>query len=212
MAGAMGRNEVVDAIHVGFSNAVKEYIGWTGGGTKRRHLVESVTTVYAAREIKARADALGARNWITLEQVFGELVEWADAAPGRGRPAKELSELKKKSTGRVDIVLWNSNSLPRSLIEVKTGLDAKLLTDAKRILDWIYFFGRNFGGSIRYGVVATTFRFDVNRPDRSKSSCDAIGRAMKELAGEYGMAVKADLRPMPIDGFNVGSATFLISR
>lgn len=71
---------------------------------------------------------------------------------------------------RVDLVLWNGNGTPRAIIEVKrSDTIAGIVADGERLTDFVKYAGRAYGGSVRYGLLATLFQHPVGSSPSSRT-------------------------------------------
>jgi hypothetical protein len=93
---------------------------------------------------------------LTIEQTFQGIMDYSKRQGRPGRPTAAACRIAEKSTGRVDLVLWNAEITPRAIIEIKRNAAASgLVADAQRVIDFVHHGGATYGGSVRYGLVAT---------------------------------------------------------
>lgn len=152
----MQRGDVIEALHLGMAQAVRDFHGWTMGESIKDWGVESVLTNACARELHARMRRAKVVTPLTLEQDFGSILDFSERQRGPGRPTTGDAAVTSKPRGRVDIVLWTSAPKPRAIIEIKrVDGAAGLMADAARVCAFMRAAGRELGGSVRYGVVAT---------------------------------------------------------
>jgi hypothetical protein len=110
----ISRNEIVNICFNGVEQARKRYEIWSGGWSLRS-APESLTQVVVA-EILAKK-----LPYITLEDKVSYLIDMSGAKKGVIIPGNKL--------GRVDITLWNQNSTPRMVIEIKKTSGKKSISD-----------------------------------------------------------------------------------
>jgi hypothetical protein len=115
MPAESGMTKIVRAALRGIERAQADYEKWSGGYWLG-HAPEDLMTVYIAREI---ARITGPAS-VTLE--CGALQALKDAgAVERGRLSRKI-----RAEGRFDIMVWHSDTLPRTPIEVKSRVDGIL--------------------------------------------------------------------------------------
>jgi hypothetical protein len=143
---------------------VSDFHQWTGGEFLGDWGVESVLTVACARSLATQAADIGSPKALTIEQTFQGIMDYSRQRGHPGRPTAAARRIAEKSTGRVDLVLWNAEATPRAIIEIKrTGAAAGLVADAQRVIDFVVHGGATYGGSVRYGMVASIFSGAASR-------------------------------------------------
>ena len=152
----MNRGQVIAALHEGIATGVSDFHAWTRGEYLGDWGVESVLTSACARALADKSALVGSPKALSIEQTFQGIMDYSQRMGRPGRPTKAASRIANKSTGRVDIVLWNAEVTPRAIIEIKrTAAIGGLVADAERVIDFIEHGGATYGGSVRYGLVAT---------------------------------------------------------
>lgn len=192
MAQPLPREAVIAALHAGISKAARRFASWSKGGQLREWGVESVMTVYCAEAIMAQARKAGSHMALTIEQPFGGLLSHSERQRKPGRPDTRDRELVRRSSRRVDIVLWNAADQPRAVIEIKRSeAVGGIKLDALRVLDFLQFAGRNLEGSIRYGLLAVVIQCASRHgTERLDQRAQAIGRQLVPLVRARGLDVK----------------------
>ena len=161
ISGGLARAILVEAVQEGLAKGVRKFERWTCGEPLSWYGAENVLSVYVAEAIgKCIVDA-GTSHLITMEQNFRDIVAFSKRQHP-GRPHTKFAALRDHETKRVDIVLWNRSAEPKGIIEIKRNAAVGgLLADADRVVDFIGFCGREFGGTIGFGLVACV----VEAPD-----------------------------------------------
>lgn len=176
----MDREAVVAALHRGMGNAVRDFHAWTAGGSIEDWGVESLLTASCASALAKAASKTPSGPLLTIEQTFVDLIEYSQRQPGVGRPSKAATSIKDKPGGRVDIVIWNRGNTPRAVVEIKRSDGvAGLRADAERVAAFISVAGRLYGGSIRYGALATLIHASkkgTRLQDKISTRCEAIAQ------------------------------------
>lgn len=202
-AAQVSRSVVIGAVHQGMRRAVREFEQWTDGESLAEWGVEPVLTANCARSICRAARSAGGRTAVTLEQSFGSILDWSARRHRIGRPPEGARRLMEQPNRRVDIVFWNGNGTPRAIIEVKrSDTVAGLVTDAERLTDFIRYAGRAYGGTVRYGLLATLFQHPA-KASPSDRTRKIIRRhdALSDLAQARGFRLRAHgPQAVPLDG------------
>lgn len=200
-AAQVSRDTVIGALHSGMSLAVREFERWTDGESLAEWGVEPVLTVNCARAICRAARAAGGRTSVTLEQNFGSLLDWSARRHRPGRPPEGARRLVNQPNKRVDLVLWNGNGSPRAIIEVKrSDTVAGVVADGERLTDFVRYAGRAYGGTVRYGLLATLFQHPAGASPTSRTQ-KVMRRynALSDLAQARGFRLRAHgPKPVPL--------------
>lgn len=191
-AAQVSREVVISAIQVGMGQAVREFEQWTDGESLAEWGVEALLTANCARSISRASRRVGGRAAVTLEQSFGSLLDWSARRHRPGRPPEGARRLIEKAACRVDLVIWNGNNTPRAVVEVKrSDTVAGLVADAERLTDFVRYAGRSYGGSVRYGLLATVFQHPAtsSAADRNRKLKRRI-EALRTVARDQGFRLK----------------------
>jgi hypothetical protein len=189
----MNREQVIAALHEGMATGVSDFHAWTAGEYLGDWGVESVLTSACARSLAFTAARVGSPKALTIEQTFQGIMDYSKRRGHPGRPTKAASRIANKSTGRVDIVLWNAEATPRAIIEIKRTADTRgLVADAQRVIDFIKHAGATYGGSVRYGLVAI-----IVSGASSRGRERLLARAGKRQAALEKLATRAKMGFLP---------------
>ena len=202
-AAQVSRDIVVGAVHTGMRLAVREFERWTDGESLADWGVESVLTTNCARAICRAARASGGLTSVTLEQSFASLLDWRARRNRPGRPPEAARRLIDQPNKRVDLVLWNGNGTPRAIVEVKrSDTVSGLVADAERLTDFVRYAGRAYGGTVRYGLLATLVQHPISASPsaRTQKVCRRYD-ALSELAQARGFRLRVHgPYPAPFEG------------
>ena len=194
---------MIEAVHTGTGLAIREFERWTDGESLADWGVEPVLTANCARAISRAARAAGGLTSVTLEQSFGGLLDWSARRHRAGRPPEGARRLIDQPNKRVDLVLWNGNGTPRAIVEVKrSDTVAGLVADGERLTDFVRYAGRAYGGTVRYGLLATLFQHPAGASPSSRTQ-KVMRRydALSALAQARGFRLRFHgPRPVRLDG------------
>lgn len=207
----MDKRVICKAVGVGFERALERYLHWNSFDTIRRNLVESVALTSVAEALGEALEMAGEGPYLTLEQTFSEIVDWAAAKTKVGRKSALEQGINGKPNGRVDIVLWNKSWQPRVAIEIKTGIAiAPLRADAERVIGFAKHLGRLTEGSMRYGIVGTTYWYA--RSSGAEKAEAALEEEMQMLAGKHGVQMSGGpIGSRALREQDCGASVFLFS-
>lgn len=147
-----GLNKIISTAQHGALDAQKTYSLWSGGLGVDYSGVEAYVSAKIAERI--HTDLHGTRRLLVgLEYPVQQII--ADIGRKvRGRKGGRLDD-----NGRVDVIVWDNDGVPRVIIEVKRQLRWQALKeDAKRLRQFMLKFGsQHEDGTIEAGIIVVPF-------------------------------------------------------
>ncbi len=179
------------------AEAVRDFHAWTGGESIEEWGVESLLTSTCARHLATAIKDNGDTALITMEQTFAGILAYSQRWIQPGRRPDCLRDVEDKPGGKVDLVLWTRTSgpdapdKPRAMIEIKRSERTEgLCEDAVRVINFVRAAGASYGGTVRYGAVATLLRAPTARAKAAmKDKVIHRKTAVAKLAKKHGMSL-----------------------
>ncbi|MDD2902063.1 MAG: hypothetical protein PHU44_06475 [Syntrophales bacterium] len=154
-------SEILDAIKE--ANSLSE--NWSGGNWLSDYAAESLLAVHIARKVIKNIRYSNPNVYLTLEEPFATLPEYACANPKIGRPPHVL-----QGNNRADIVIWQSRKRLFGVIEVKRKWTmGACLYDLKRLQTLMDHYGLEQGGCLKFCCLAA-FLHKGNDPEGKRLS------------------------------------------
>jgi len=166
MSNVLPKKIVTKNILLGIKKAERDYRVWSGDDWLWR-APEYLLTVYVSKQLSK----LDYNKYITLENSTKETISDAGAT-GKGKLHSAI-----RVNGRVDILLWWANGLPRAVIEIKNGVYGykKIEKDVSRICQMLN--RKSKDSSLQFGVIS----FYMARHYEKENPEDMMKKQIKRL-------------------------------
>jgi hypothetical protein len=162
---AVSKRSIVSEILAAIKKANSLSEDWSGGNWLSDYAAESLLVIHIARKIIKNIRCSNPNVYLTLEEPFATLPEYAGANPKIGRPPQVL-----QGSNRADIVIWQSSNKLYGVIEVKRKWTMEAcLYDLKRLQALMDHYGLEQGGCLKFCCLAA-FLHKGNDPDGKKLS------------------------------------------